>query len=228
MQRIQVNPLPQIRVNKRNVNKLKIAGSLFRRFAFTIFAASSPNDRCSMVQRLPGKLLLCFALTMITLLSACSSSRKVAGSGPSKAPLTERELRQKYATRVSAASGDIDNIALYRFIDEWYGVPYRYGGNGKNGVDCSGFSTKLYAAVYSTSIQRTAQLQYESCKRIRRKKLREGDLVFFHEGGKRITHVGVYLMNAYFVHASTGRGVMISNLEDTYWDEHFAGGGRIK
>ena len=184
-----------------------------------------------MLKRLPTTyLLLSFAFLSALLSASCSASRKAASTeqGTSKATSSERELRKRYAARLSASSGDIDNIPLYRFIDEWYGTPYRYGGNGKNGVDCSGFSTKLYAAVYNVPIQRTAQLQFNTCRKVRKKKLREGDLVFFNEGGKKITHVGVYLVNEYFVHASTGNGVTISNLNDTYWDRHFAGGGRLR
>ncbi len=184
-----------------------------------------------MLNRLPTSHLLHSFVFLIALLSAgCSASRKAADAGqqPVKATSSDRELRKRYAAKLSASSGDIENASLYRFIDEWYGVPYRYGGNGKNGVDCSGFSNKLYAAVYSLPIQRTAQLQYNACKKIKRKRLREGDLVFFNEGGKKITHVGIYLVNAYFVHASTGSGVTISNLEDAYWDRHFVSGGKIR
>jgi probable lipoprotein NlpC len=175
-------------------------------------------------------LLLSFAFLAAIASASCSASRRAATSEkqPPKTVGSERELRKKYAARLSASSGDIDNLSLYRFIEEWYGVPYRYGGNGKNGVDCSGFSTKLYAAVYDLPIQRTAQLQFNACKKVRKRKLREGDLVFFDEGGKKITHVGVYLINEYFVHASTGNGVIISNLRDSYWSRHFAGGGRLR
>ena len=193
---------------------------------FAIFAQERTIK--SMTKRLAFSTLLLpfFALLTLCLLPACSSSRKVTGK-PRQTPLTERELREKYASLVSVSPRDIDNIVLYRFIDEWYSVPYQYGGNSKKGVDCSGFSVKLYAAVYHTPLPRTAQQQYDSCEKIKRKKLREGDLVFFHEGGKRITHVGAYLVNGYFVHASTGSGVVISNLSDSYWQRHFAGGGRM-
>jgi lipoprotein Spr len=184
-----------------------------------------------MFKHLRAAQLLSFLIFIIAIVSAsCSASRKTAGSN-ARSPGTassERELRKKYASRLSVSSGDIRNVLLYRFIDEWYGTPYRYGGNGKNGIDCSGFSTKLYAGVYDMPIQRTAQQQFNASKRVKRKKLREGDLVFFNEGGKRITHVGVYLTNAYFVHAGTGNGVIISNLNEAYWQRHFAGGGRLR
>jgi len=178
-----------------------------------------------------ARYLLPFIFFAAIIFTSCSHSRKLASGNTTKGrrtSLTEKELRQKYASRVAASPGDIDNISLYRFIDDWYGVPYRYGGTGRNGIDCSAFSTKLYTAVYSTNIPRTAQLQYDSSKKIRKGKLKEGDLVFFNEGGRKITHVGVYLRNHYFVHASTGRGVMISNLDDDYWEEHFVKGGKIK
>lgn len=168
-------------------------------------------------------------VTAITGLTACHTSRKVATvekKQPAQ-PLSDQQVRRKYAPRLSVRPSDLGNPDLYRFIDDWYGVPYRYGGNNKGGIDCSGFSTRLYAAVFSKTIQRTAQLQYNSSKRVKRRKLKEGDLVFFNEGRRKITHVGIYLHNAFFVHASIGGGVMISNLDDPYWERHFAGGGRM-
>jgi len=176
-----------------------------------------------------SSLLLLLACSGAMLLGSCSASRKAAtAKSTASTPLSERELRKKYAARIAASPKDIDNITLYRFIDDWYGVPYRYGGNSKSGVDCSGFSLKLYASVYDKAIPRTAQLQYGASRKVKKRKLREGDLVFFHEGGKKITHVGVYLKNRYFVHASTGRGVMISNLDDDYWEAHFVKGGKLR
>lgn len=172
---------------------------------------------------------LLLALSSFLLLSSCAAGRKAAAGHTSQPgrQLSEQELRKRYAAKVAAAPGDIDNIPLYRFIHDWYGTPYRYGGNGKNGVDCSGFSVQLYSSIYKKAIPRTAQLQYNASRKVRKGRLREGDLVFFKEKGKKITHVGVYLTNRYFVHASTGNGVMISNLDDDYWEAHFVKGGKL-
>ena len=125
---------------------------------------------------------------------------------------------------------DIRNKRLYYFIDEWWGTRYKYGGNDRNGVDCSGFSTQLYRQVYEMQIKRTSNLQYETTHRIKKvKHLDEGDLLFFGTpSSKNISHVGVYLQNDYFVHSATGKGVSISNLHDAYWEKSFVAGGRVK
>lgn len=119
------------------------------------------------------------------------------------------------------------NKSLYTFIEEWYGTPYRFGGTGRNGIDCSAFTRQLYEDVYSMDILRTSIEQFASAFFIRRDELKEGDLVFFKIHGKRISHVGVYLYDGKFVHASVSQGVVISDLNDVYWTKYYAGGGRI-
>jgi lipoprotein Spr len=76
-------------------------------------------------------------------------------------------------------------------------------------------------------MQRTAASQYVTTETLKREELSEGDLVFFKIKVPRISHVGVYLKNNFFVHASSSRGVMISNLNSSYWSRYFAGGGRV-
>jgi len=137
------------------------------------------------------------------------------------------ELQEKYAEKVGIPDKKIQNLSLYTFINQWYGVPYQLGGTDKDGIDCSGFAQRLYAEVYGIDLVRTAYEQFEQCKSIRNSdKLREGYLVFFGTK-KRITHVGVYLGNNHFVHASTSEGVTISSLDDPYWQSRYAGGGKI-
>jgi len=147
------------------------------------------------------------------------------------APINKSEintLKTKYSALVGVKSNDISNYTLYQFIDEWYGVNYRRGGSEKSGIDCSGFARKLYADVYGIDLDRTACDQYNKCQHIKNVgKAQEGDLVFFHIHGRRISHVGVYLQNDYFVHSSTSGGVMISNLNDAYWHKYFAGAGKV-
>jgi lipoprotein Spr len=142
--------------------------------------------------------------------------------------LDPRELKRKYADILGVKTKELDNTSLYQFVDRWYGTNYRLGGQDKEGIDCSGFAQKLYGEVYGVDLLRTAMEQFSSCKRV--KKLadaEEGDLVFFHIRSKRITHVGVYLANNYFVHSSTSGGVVISNLNEDYWKKYYAGMGRV-
>ncbi len=132
----------------------------------------------------------------------------------------------KYSGMLCSIPQALTNLALYKFIDEWYGVDYRMGGNDKDGIDCSAFVQRLYQEVFGLSLVRTAIDQFNYVTIIQDfDKLKEGDLVFFHVHSKHITHVGIYLMNQFFVHASSSQGVVISSLNDSYWRKYFAGAG---
>ena len=118
------------------------------------------------------------------------------------------------------------------FIEDWYGTPYHYGGNSKEGIDCSGFASILMGTVYNiNNLPRSSQDQYDATSRVPVAELKEGDLVFFHtqknDKHNEITHVGVYLLNHKFIHASIS-GVMISDLSQGYYFHHFVGAGRVK
>ncbi len=118
---------------------------------------------------------------------------------------------------------------LYQFINEWYGVPYKYGECSKNGTDCSGFVNALYEKIYHKHLERRAQDIFEKqCKKIKQSDIKEGDLIFFKIESKNISHVGVYLQNGKFVHASTKRGVIISDINEPYYQKYFYTFGRVK
>jgi cell wall-associated NlpC family hydrolase len=136
-------------------------------------------------------------------------------------------LQVKYAVLLNTQAEEVKNAKMFEFIDDWYGTPYRLGGTTKKGVDCSAFTQFLFTSVYGLSIPRTAREQYNLTSRISRTQLKEGDLIFFNTRGG-ISHVGVYLQNNKFVHASTSGGVMISDVFDEYWARKFVGVGRLK
>ena len=137
------------------------------------------------------------------------------------------QIQVKYAVLLNTPAEEVRNTKMFEFIDDWYGTPYRLGGTTKKGVDCSAFSQFLFAAVYGFNIPRTAREQYNLTTRISRTELKEGDLIFFNTRGG-ISHVGIYLQNNKFVHASTSGGVMISDVFDEYWARKFVGVGRLK
>ena len=144
-------------------------------------------------------------------------------------PREARGLKEKYATILGVKNKEIDNVVLYSFIDDWIGTHYHMGGLYRSGIDCSGFAKRLFEAVFSTELPHSSSEQFNICKRIKKlDNMEEGDLVFFKTKGKHISHVGVYLMNDYFVHASTSQGVVISSLKEEYWQKHLAGAGKIK
>ncbi len=146
----------------------------------------------------------------------------------SEQPDTLAYLRKKYAPLLSAGQEDIKNLLLYKLIDEWMGTPYKYGGNTKSGADCSGFTGVIYASIFKIELaRRAADIFHTTTEKLKKEELKEGDLVFFDIGRRELSHVGVYLTNGKFVHASTSRGVVISDLEMEYYKKYFRCGGRI-
>lgn len=136
------------------------------------------------------------------------------------------DLQFKYAILLDQPVEYLTNLSLLRFVEDWYGTRYRYGGNTKKGVDCSGFTCNLNTEVFGKSIPRTAQQQFDAAQKIPTEYLQEGDLVFFNTRGG-VSHVGVYLANNKFVHASTSSGVVISDLNESYYRSRFVGAGRL-
>ncbi len=148
-------------------------------------------------------------------------------------PITGNEdynpLQFKFAILTNSPVEELTNLRLLVFMDQWYGVPYHYGGNSKDGIDCSAFASLLLSSVYDVNqLPRISADQYHATRRVSKSDLREGDLVFFHTLGKghRVTHVGVYLYNNRFVHASIA-GVQISDLGEGYYLHHYVGAGRV-
>ena len=110
----------------------------------------------------------------------------------------------------------------------YLGTKYKFGGNSKRGIDCSGF-TRAVLKKSGKNLARTASSQASQGKHIDRKNLRKGDLVFFKNTYKRgISHVGIYIGSDRFIHASSGAGkVTISSMNKTFYRKHYAGARRI-
>ena len=116
---------------------------------------------------------------------------------------------------------------LVAFACSFEGYPYVYGGNGPNSFDCSGFVLYVYKH-FGYSFSRGAQEQYNDGMHVTMSELVPGDLVFFSSNGSYITHVGLYIGEGKFIHASNPtRGVVIDTLWSGYYKSHFFGGCRI-
>jgi cell wall-associated NlpC family hydrolase len=137
-------------------------------------------------------------------------------------------LQLKYSIQMDIAVEEINNIPLLQKIDEWWGTPYALGGSSKRGVDCSYFTLDVMNAIYNTNLKRTAAEQYTQSEKIDWSDLKEGDLIFFKTDASRsITHVGIYMTNNKFAHASTSQGVTISDLSEPYWQKRLYSLGRV-
>jgi lipoprotein Spr len=119
----------------------------------------------------------------------------------------------------------LKNRRLYEYIGEWWGTPYRLGGSGRSGIDCSAFVQGLQSEVYGQKVPRVTGDQQKACRPVSESDRREGDILFFRTG-EGVMHVGVYLQNHRFVHASTSRGVVIDDIRSDYWRKAYRGTGR--
>ena len=196
----------------------------FHKF-FDIYHSKS-HTICNMMCRTPQKGFFRFLtrttllLVVAAILGSCASSKPAAGE--------LEALSGKFGVNLTKR----DNIKLYREAAGWLGVRYRSGGTSKQGVDCSGFTGAVYRSVYGAKLNRTVEDIYnKDCRRIRQSKLKEGDLVFFHTDKKgrkkKPNHVGIYLKNGRFVHASSSKGVEVNTLSNPYYKKAFIKGGRV-
>lgn len=121
----------------------------------------------------------------------------------------------------------ISNTKLFNSILSWLGTKYRYGGTTHENVDCSALTRSLIVSTFNKMVPRTSIEQFRTTKVIEYKDLKEGDLIFFAtHRKKRVSHVGMYLGNNYFIHAGTSSGVTLSSLITPYWKAHLIGYGR--
>jgi len=122
----------------------------------------------------------------------------------------------------------ITNEKLFATINEWLGTRYCYAGDSKNGIDCSGFVSELYKKIFNLDLEGSSGDIFKHVKPLKKSELREGDLVFFRIRNKKVSHVGIYLGQNKFAHASLKSGVTIDDLDEPYYKKYFYRGGRIK
>jgi cell wall-associated NlpC family hydrolase len=116
-------------------------------------------------------------------------------------------------------SNAIKSILMKQY-DEWRKTPYKMGGLSKRGIDCSGFTYLTFRSKLGCKLPRTTKLQAKTGAKVARNNLLTGDLVFF-KTGLFVKHVGIYLDESRFLHASTSRGVIISSLKEKYWKNRY-------
>jgi cell wall-associated NlpC family hydrolase len=121
--------------------------------------------------------------------------------------------------------GDLDK--LYPYHNEWHLTPYKFGGFGPNGIDCSAFVQRAYRDLFRIDLPRTTRALANYGEKIPRSQIRTSDLVFF-KTGYNSRHVGIYLKGGDFMHTSSKYGIIISNMDDPYWHKRYWMTRRVK
>src|SRR5688572_21329773 len=153
-----------------------------------------------------------FLFSVFSFVATSCKSKKHVASGSSSAKDNSHK-KEYYAKKFGLSLDRSSNLKLYEAVDHWLGVKYKYASCSKSGIDCSCLVNALYREAYSCNTPRDTRGLAEQIKKVDKDELKEGDLVFFKmKGTRKIDHVGVYLCDGKFVHASTKKGVMISSL----------------
>lgn len=181
--------------------------------------------------------LLTAAIVMLSLAS-CGSSRTTArrtSQGYSSSSSTKKhrdERRNPTPPKHFDPNKIADNPTTLRLLSEansWIGIPYKWGGNDRNGVDCSGFVLQVYLKSLEISLPRNSEKQMQYCRAINKEEMVPGDLVFFTvRGGDRVGHVGIFIGENNFVHSSSSKGVIVTSLDNPYFVKNFYSCGRVE
>jgi probable lipoprotein NlpC len=122
----------------------------------------------------------------------------------------------------------IEKNAIADAFMYWLGTPYRFGGLTEKGIDCSAFVREVFRSAGQMELPRTARMQYKVGEKVDRDELMFGDMIFFKTSSyASITHVGIYLSDDLFVHASSRQGVTVSSLNSRYYSSRYRGGRRV-
>jgi murein DD-endopeptidase / murein LD-carboxypeptidase len=169
------------------------------------------------------------ALGIIMLVMGLAIHTARAGMQHASSPdsLCHDDFLLPKATQYGLHPGEINRPELLLLFEHWRATPYRYGGKTEQGIDCSGFVHVVLRTVFEAELRGGSAQLYQQVQRLDRADMQEGDLVFFRIRRGQISHVGIYLSNNKFMHATTRGGVMISDLNEPYYKRYFAGAGRI-
>ncbi len=151
-----------------------------------------------------------------------STARTQKKASVAAKPLVSAATKTKAETITSEISAALPEN-LENEITKFFGLRYRFGGEGQSGFDCSGLIKQVYSEVFGINLPRSSgeQSRLGSLESVGKGELKTGDLLFFGPGRKSVNHVGMYLSGGHFLHASRSEGVTISRLDENYWRSRY-------
>ncbi|MEJ5244599.1 MAG: C40 family peptidase [Bacteroidota bacterium] len=174
-------------------------------------------------------------LLIILLASGCASSVRFSSNQTCETPRKDESGNDKILPKNTSEIGKIEQRQethsserekVVKIAQSWTGTPYVWGGNTRDGVDCSGFVKNVYESI-GIILPRTAQQQFEFANKISNRELRPGDLLFYRKGNK-ISHVAIYIGKGEIIHSSSSaKGVIKQPFNDNYLLSIYAGAGRV-
>jgi len=154
-------------------------------------------------------------LIVILFLFACATS-------------VPRYTNKIYDTKIQSGNNFADKNPLLPEIQKFYGAPYQWAGDSPQGTDCSGMVKTVYKNAYDIDLPHNAHQIFKNGVKISKNNLQFGDLVFFSQNGFRASHMGIYIKNGFFVHASSSRGVTLDHLSERPYTYQLMGCVRVK
>lgn len=174
------------------------------------------------------------AVAVIVGMASCGTGKKAVNTSfPPRTPVKEISLDDLTGRGRIITTPEVELSARARAVvdaaHKWLGTTYRYGGDSRSGVDCSALVMNVYRESLGIKIPRTTALQSKYVTQVSRRDLHPGDLVFFssNKNHNGISHVGLYIGNDRFIHASSSRGVVVSRLSEKYFMSHYHSSGRV-
>lgn len=204
--------------------------------AFTKFPHGESNATQNSLPMAGNKVLkgVCLASTMLLVSGCASSSKQASIAAPDNYfAMSLPDMPGSHEVLMSPADSSAAwqdfgttsrNTAVRRALlaqhQRWVGTPYRLGGTSERGIDCSALIQNVYRDTFNLQLPRTTRQQVKQGSRVDQSELQPGDLVFFNPPGA-LRHAGIYIGDGRFMHASSSKGVMISRLDNHYWQRYY-------
>ena len=134
---------------------------------------------------------------------------------------------KEYSIKLGYELEGYEDMDFIKMIASWIGVPYKFGGCSREGIDCSCFVNTFYNEFYGITLRRRAEDMQMDIHPVDINELQQGDIIFYKIAGQKISHVGIYISKKRFIHASTSKGVMINSLDEAYYAKYYSGAGRV-